>query len=182
MDDLISREAALNCFHDWIDKYGDVCTPDDMPEYRAIEALPSIQPEKCTEKRTETHSCDCIESQAAIDAVLKGRYSEDDSLVENVEECNSMIEWAADVLKNLPSAQPEVTEEAVKEYCRKRCLCIVDSAFLKYAFAEPEIIHCGECKHRDPEDHKCDCGGHDIIWQLPRNDKWYCADAERREE
>jgi hypothetical protein len=45
--------------------------------------------------------------------------------------------------------------------------------------AQPEIIHCGECKHRDPEDHKCDCG-HDIIWQLPRDDKWYCADAERR--
>ena len=45
----------------------------------------------------------------------------------------------------------------------------------------PEIVHCGECKHRDPEDKKCDCG-HDIIWQLPRGDDWYCADAERRTE
>ena len=44
---------------------------------------------------------------------------------------------------------------------------------------EPEIIHCGECKHRDPEDKKCDCG-HDIIWQLPRDDDWFCGDAERR--
>ena len=43
----------------------------------------------------------------------------------------------------------------------------------------PEIITCGECRHRDPEDKKCDCG-HDIIWQLPRGDDWYCADAERR--
>ena len=43
----------------------------------------------------------------------------------------------------------------------------------------PEIVRCGECKHRDPEDKKCDCG-HDIIWQLPRGDNWYCADAERR--
>ena len=43
----------------------------------------------------------------------------------------------------------------------------------------PEIITCGECKHRDPEDKKCDCG-HDIIWQLPRDDDWFCADAERR--
>ena len=41
MSDLISREAALNCFHDWVDKYGDVHTPDEMPEYRAIEGLPS---------------------------------------------------------------------------------------------------------------------------------------------
>ena len=43
----------------------------------------------------------------------------------------------------------------------------------------PEIVHCGECKHRDPEDKKCDCG-HDIIWQLPRGDDWYCADAEKK--
>ena len=42
-----------------------------------------------------------------------------------------------------------------------------------------EIVRCGECRHRDPEDKKCDCG-HDIIWQLPRDDDWYCADAERR--
>lgn len=41
-----------------------------------------------------------------------------------------------------------------------------------------ELIRCGECKHRDPEDHKCDCG-HDILWQLPRDDDWFCADGER---
>ena len=42
-----------------------------------------------------------------------------------------------------------------------------------------EIVYCKNCKHRDPEDHKCDCG-HDIQWQLPRADDWYCADGERR--
>ena len=46
--------------------------------------------------------------------------------------------------------------------------------------AQPDIIRCKDCKHRDPEDKKCDCG-HDIQWQLPRQDNWYCADAERRE-
>ena len=50
---------------------------------------------------------------------------------------------------------------------------------LKERRKAPEIVTCGECKHRDPEDKKCDCG-HDIIWQLPRGDNWYCADAERR--
>ena len=52
MSDLIDREAALNCFHSWADKYGDVHTPDEMPEYRALEELPSIeQPEiiRCRE-------------------------------------------------------------------------------------------------------------------------------------
>ena len=42
-----------------------------------------------------------------------------------------------------------------------------------------ELIRCKDCKHRDPEDHKCDCG-HDIIWQMPRPDDWYCADGERK--
>ena len=46
---------------------------------------------------------------------------------------------------------------------------------------QPEIVRCGECRHRDPEDKKCDCG-HGVIWQLPRGDDWYCADAERRTE
>ena len=45
--------------------------------------------------------------------------------------------------------------------------------------AQPEIVRCKDCKHRDPEDKKCD-SGHFIQWQLPRDDDWYCADAERR--
>lgn len=43
-----------------------------------------------------------------------------------------------------------------------------------------EVVRCGECKYRDPEDKKCDCG-HEILWQLPRDDNWFCADGERRE-
>ena len=46
MRDLIDREAALNCFHSWADKYGDVHTPDEIPEYQAIEALPSAPEEE----------------------------------------------------------------------------------------------------------------------------------------
>lgn len=41
--DCIDRQAALNCFHDWVDRRGDVHTPDEMAEYRALEALPSVQ-------------------------------------------------------------------------------------------------------------------------------------------
>lgn len=41
MKDLIDREKALDCFHDWVDKYGDVHTADEMTEYQAIEALPT---------------------------------------------------------------------------------------------------------------------------------------------
>lgn len=43
-----------------------------------------------------------------------------------------------------------------------------------------KVIRCKDCKHRDPEDKKCDCG-HSIQWNLPRSDEWFCADAEQKE-
>ena len=42
-----------------------------------------------------------------------------------------------------------------------------------------EVVRCKDCKHRDPEDLKCDCG-HAILWQLCREDDWYCADGEKK--
>ena len=51
-----------------------------------------------------------VSRQAAIDAVSSGIIKEKDDaywLVESPYECNSMIEWAVEVLKELPSAQPE---------------------------------------------------------------------------
>lgn len=49
-----------------------------------------------------------------------------------------------------------------------------------YERGKAEVVRCKDCKHRDPEDKKCDFG-HDIIWQLPRRDDWYCADGERKD-
>lgn len=57
----------------------------------------------------------------------------------------------------------------------------VKSILENLSSVQPEIIRCKDCKHRDPEDKKSDCG-HDILWQLSRDYNWYCADAERREE
>lgn len=42
MDDLIRRSDALGCFHDWIDEHGYIHEADEMTEYQAIEALPSV--------------------------------------------------------------------------------------------------------------------------------------------
>lgn len=49
------------------------------------------------------------------------------------------------------------------------------------AYDQGELVRCKDCKHRDPEDKKCD-SGHGIVWQLPRPDDWHCADGERKEE
>lgn len=62
MADLIDRRTVMECFHDWVDKYGNVHTPDEMPEYKAIEALPSAQPERKTGKWIDIGSgqeCSC---------------------------------------------------------------------------------------------------------------------------
>lgn len=75
---------------------------------------------------------DLIDRQTAIDALIERDPSGLDSVL--------------NIIRGLPSAQPEVTEEDVIEYCQKRCLCIVDSAlFKKYEFAQPEQwIPCSE--------------------------------------
>ena len=44
MDDTISRQAALDCFHGWVDWHGNVHSADEMAEYKAIEQMPSAQP------------------------------------------------------------------------------------------------------------------------------------------
>lgn len=64
------------------------------------EQLPSAQPEKRTEERTETHACDCISRQAAIDALhmhLMYRMGTDSNK-------KRLDEW----INNLPSVQPEI--------------------------------------------------------------------------
>lgn len=44
------------------------------------------------------------------------------------------------------------------------------------------VVRCRDCKHRDPEDKKCDYGGMAVQGLFfPRPDDWYCADGERRD-
>ena len=41
------------------------------------------------------------------------------------------------------------------------------------------VVHCKDCKHRDPEDKRCDCG----CWHNPftTNDNDFCSHGERKE-
>ena len=85
---------------------------------------------------------DLIDRQAAMDALIERDQSGLDSVL--------------NVIRGLPDAQTEVTEEEVKEYCRKRCLCIVDSALLKkYESSQPEHrIPCQENLKRENDELK----------------------------
>ena len=41
------------------------------------------------------------------------------------------------------------------------------------------VVHCKDCKHRDPEDERCDCG----CWHTPftTDDNDFCRYGDRRE-
>ena len=102
-----------NCLHcDFDDSYGICACRNEAPyvcEYSAkqrpswcpLEEVPSAQPEKRTDKRTKTHSCDCISRQAAIDVLDRNRILGQGLL-------NDTLDHIADAIMALPSAQPEI--------------------------------------------------------------------------
>ena len=46
-----------------------------------------------------------------------------------------------------------------------------------------EVVRCKDCRHRDPEDHKCDCGKLERAGCVfPMDDDYFCAYGEKREK
>ena len=91
MDDLISRLSEIRSNYNCLNE-------SEEPYYRALSEaiqLVSAQPEKRTEKHTETHSCDCISRQAAIDAMCAACW----------DWCDEGVCKRASALQQLPSAQ-----------------------------------------------------------------------------
>ena len=67
-----------------------------------VEALPSAQPEKRTNERTETHACDLISRQSVLKAIDEyERLSAVSQTVRNMMSLQEIVQW-------LPSAQPEI--------------------------------------------------------------------------
>lgn len=94
MDDLISRQWLMECVNEgWI-KF-DTEKDENRFIHLVRDIAPSAQPEERTNKRTETHACDCISRKAAIDELDKGAWG---------------VEWdktlAKTMIESLPSAQP----------------------------------------------------------------------------
>ena len=145
MNDFIERQAAIEI------------ASKECGEFRGIyerikdmvDALPSAQPEKRTDKRTETHGMclDAIDRQAVNDAL--------DKL------CNREC-----------------------EYSKKQRYAMCDACHLGSAFdaiaevpsAQPEIIRCGECSHKDKKIDYCHYLGITIC------ERDYCSYAERRND
>ena len=101
---------------------------------------PSAQPEKRTEERTETHACDCVERQAAIDALWKIRQEEISDGRRFHDYCS--LSTAVDVIKDLPSAQSGkwIWSEDNASWCCSICGCVFEEIDWK-----PEYNYCPNC-------------------------------------
>jgi hypothetical protein len=112
MDDLISRQAAIDAINEII-RMEHSLRPKVYVAKDAIKKLPSVQP---TFDARDTQynlpiGTDLISRQAAIDAI--GKVS--DELYENIKKGATFPQWqwfdgmaqAQSILENLPSAQPE---------------------------------------------------------------------------
>ena len=174
MSDLISRKALCEYALNQKDKS---ITPNDIMRF------PPAQQEKRTEEHTETHACDLISRQEAIDAVKWGiTYARaintcTGETKELFKVSNYALNEAVERLKELPSAQPEVLACGEGELS-----------------AQSEIIRCKGCKHQVKEwrtDKRlkdkgymvCGCevvGDACGYWALLGQDDDYCSYAERR--
>ena len=170
----------------------DVTSEDEAGYNRAINDvqkmvlhLPSAQPER-TEYIPNTKAIpserDCVDLSERVTATFYDEEHEEWS--QKTVTIMDVLDSVCDEYTILPSAQPNLSKDELRLI--KKLRSFHNGTYAKVldkliASARLEIVRCKNCKHRDPEDRKCDCG-HDILWQLPRQDDWYCADAERRTE
>lgn len=100
--ELIDRQAVIDLLKQ-MRKDGDMVPWEGKDVFARIRKLPSVQPEERTEERTESHACDLISQQAAVELAMK--YCPDD---DGAVQCDGDIRGLLDELENLPSAQPEL--------------------------------------------------------------------------
>ncbi len=71
-----------------------------------------------------------------------------------------------------------ITKEQFIEDCNEMGVLIITEGI-----SEIDLVRCGECKHRDPEDKKCDCGMFERQGCIfPVADDYFCKYGERRAE
>ena len=157
-DDFIRRKDAIqaildlpNCSNGYSDAYDKQCIIDMLEEVPAADVRKQkwIQcserlPEETHEKRTETHECDYIERQAAIDA-LKDWY--DGMII-------SSFRGVEKVIKALPSAQPEpLTDKEQRIFLaamgREEKVCEeVDRNYVREPYEDSLVRVCKEIRRK----------------------------------
>lgn len=96
MDRLISLQAAIDAVQHAFDRKTLLNSFVRKVAVDALKTLPSAQPEERTEKRTETHACDCVSRQEVLDLI---EMSMNDLEYDNE---NEELQYA---VRSLPSAK-----------------------------------------------------------------------------
>ena len=78
-----------------------------------------------------------------------------------------------DTIKMMPSAQPEYTEQDVRDSFNSGYACGMEAA-------QPKIIRCKDCKHYTSVTAHCEIRGKGLYLIRGMND--FCSRAERRED
>ena len=156
MSDLISRSKAIR----WVKAE---CNPYGKPtlDYESgikviehLERMSSVQSEKRTEEHTETHACDLIDRQAAIDALFGlYEYQRDIDPTEAADLVRQGIYLAEKKIEQLPSAQPDLDEWCTdcKEYDTERNCCPRFNKVIREALKEVKKDDWVSCSERLPE-------------------------------
>lgn len=135
MSDLIDREQALACFWNYANNDGTGYDETDMPAYDRLQALPIVAEVE-----------DCISRQAAIAFVDCGYLRPPTELAWSDKD-------VVDMLKRVPSAQPEIIR------CR-------------------DCKHYYYADNRIPQEQMCTCDLDGDRWSPDS----YCSFAERKED
>ena len=191
--DCIDRQEAIR----WVKSE---CNPYGKPtlDYESgikviehLERMSSVQPEKRTEERTETHACDLIDRQAAINALdvlcQEHRYKipgKIETYSQYNEAWQDALDRAEGAIFNLPSAQPDLDEWCTdcKEYDSERHCCPRYNRVIREAVEEvkEERIYCKDCKWcEDADGLTC---MNPTSWVVDTGCNFGCVLAERREE
>lgn len=100
---------------------------------------------------------DLISRQAAIDAINSGMIKDDDSSFESPNECNSMLEWAVNAVKELPTAEKTGKWETEYDTHTKMLACsacggrVIYSAYTS-AVGTKGYAYCPYCGARMEEE------------------------------
>ena len=125
---------------------------------------------------------DLISRQAAIDGLKRISFSHWFECGEYLSEDTREIEIisskkALEVIEALPSAQPEYTEQDVRDSFNSGYACGMEAA-------QSEIIRCRDCRYGVDyyHDGNCYCAkpGYELLY-FDGSWDFYCANAERRE-
>lgn len=85
-----------------------------------------------------------------------------------------------DCIDNAPTVDAVSREKyEAREESRKILVKFADDLLAELK-ERVEVVRCKDCKHRDPEDKKCDCG----MWHIPyvTKDDDFCSYGERKKE